>query len=194
MKTKSMLVAAGLALAMLSGTATVAAHPLRSSDLGKARKATAQYRHLDAARADGYGLLTDAQGVACIDNPGVGGMGVHYVKSDLVGDAAVNAAAPEALVYEPGRRGRLRLVALEYVVFQDQWDAEHDSPPELFGREFALVPAPNRYGLPAFYELHAWIWKHNPRGMFDDWNPRVSCRPRCVAAGATAFADRRAAR
>jgi hypothetical protein len=37
------------------------------------------------------------------------------------------------------------------------------------------VGAPNRYGLPAFYELHVWAWKTNPSGMFADWNPRVSC-------------------
>jgi hypothetical protein len=47
--------------------------------------------------------------------------------------------------------------------------------PELFGHKFELLGANNRYGLPPFYELHAWIWKHNPRGMFDDWNPRVVC-------------------
>jgi methanethiol oxidase len=178
MKTKSVLVAAALVLAVLSATATAAAHHARSSDLDKARKATAGYRQLDAAQAAGYPLFTDARGVACIDNPGVGGMGVHYVKSDLVGDASVDAATPEALVYESRRRGKLRLAALEYVVFQEQWDAGHDSPPALFGREFALVPAPNRFGLPAFYELHVWLWKHNPRGLFDDWNPRVSCPPR----------------
>ncbi len=34
-----------------------------------------------------------------------------------------------------------------------------------------------RYGLPPFYELHAWIWKRNPSGTFSDWNPRVSCSP-----------------
>ena len=37
------------------------------------------------------------------------------------------------------------------------------------------MPAGNRYNLPDFYELHAWIWKHNPSGMFEDWNPTVSC-------------------
>lgn len=47
--------------------------------------------------------------------------------------------------------------------------------PSLFGQEFELVPAGNRYGLPDFYELHAWVWKHNPNGMFHDWNPTVSC-------------------
>lgn len=25
------------------------------------------------------------------------------------------------------------------------------------------------------YVLHAWIWANNLSGMFEDWNPRVSC-------------------
>jgi len=33
----------------------------------------------------------------------------------------------------------------------------------------------NRYGLPPFYSLHAWIWKPNPSGLLFAWNPRVSC-------------------
>lgn len=59
--------------------------------------------------------------------------------------------------------------------FQEAWDAQHTQPPVLFGREFHLVTAPNRYGVLAFYELHAWVWKHNPSGAFNDWNPRVTC-------------------
>jgi hypothetical protein len=102
-------------------------------------------------------------------------MGIHYVNGALVGDPAENAATPEALVYEPQPNGRLRLVAVEYVVLQSAWDAGHASPPSLFGQQFTLTPAGNRYGLPPFYELHAWLWKHNPRGMFDDWNSNVSC-------------------
>ena len=191
MKTKHTLAAAAVALGMLATTA--AAHPGEPpdpadpagerSDLRTARKATAPYHHLSAAKVDGYDLFTDAQGVECIDNPGVGGMGVHYVKGDLVGDGAVDAATPEALVYEPRPHGRMRLVAVEYVVFQDAWDAENDSPPELFGREFSPIPATNRYGLPSHYELHAWIWKFNPRGLFDDWNPRVSCQTHARPGG-----------
>jgi hypothetical protein len=38
-----------------------------------------------------------------------------------------------------------------------------------------LIPEGNRYGLPAFHALHAWIWKFNPSGTFAMWNPRVSC-------------------
>ncbi len=141
-----------------------------------ARDATARYHRLHAALDVGYGLLKDAAGISCIDKPGVGGMGVHYVNGDLVGDPNVSAASPEALVYQPGPDGRLHLVALEYVVLQSSWEgAGHSAPPSLFGQQFELVPSPNRYGLPPFYELHAWVWKHNPSGMFNDWNPRVSC-------------------
>lgn len=35
---------------------------------------------------------------------------------------------------------------------------------------------PRRCGLPAFYELHLWLWKRNPNGLFNDWNPDVRCR------------------
>jgi hypothetical protein len=40
-----------------------------------------------------------------------------------------------------------------------------------------LTSAENRYGLPSFYALHAWVWKDNPTGMFSMWNPGVSCFP-----------------
>jgi hypothetical protein len=161
-------VAVGLLMLVSSSPA------MAGGGLSDARAGTAPFHDLDAAIAAGYGRLVDAAGVACIDNP-AGGMGVHYVKGALVGDAAVNAATPEALVYEPQANGRLRLVAVEYVVFQAAWDAVNDSPPSLFGREFELISSTNRYGLPAFYELHAWIWKSNPSGMFNDWNPNVTC-------------------
>ena len=148
--------------------------------LAAARAGTAKFHSNAAAQAAGYGLLVDAAGIACIDNP-AGGMGIHYVNGALVGDGKVNAATPELVVYEPAANGRLRLVAAEYVVFQAAWDAKHTSAPELFGQEFELVEAGNRYGLPPFYELHAWLWKHNPAGMFDDWNPRVSCAARLTS-------------
>jgi len=168
------LAAVALATVALATAAApaLAHHP---SDLAAAYAGTARYHSLDRAQGDGYSLLTDAKGITCIDQPGEGGMGVHYVSGALVGDAKVNARTPEALVYEPGRHGRMRLVAAEYVVFQAAWDAEHSRPPRLFGQEFELLGADNRYGLPPFYELHAWLWKFNPHGFFNDWNPRVHC-------------------
>lgn len=45
----------------------------------------------------------------------------------------------------------------------------------MFGQLFNTVAEPNRYGIPAFYELNAWVWKDNPTGVNEDWNPRVLC-------------------
>src|SRR5215831_8439450 len=139
------------------------------------KSATAKYHDLDAAKADGYALLPDAQGIICIDNQPVGGMGVHYAKGSLVMDPSIDPKHPEALVYAPNGSGQLKLAALEYVVFKSDWDATHSSPPSLFGRQFDLTPFPNRFGLPAFYSLHAWVWEPNSAGLLQPWNPRVHC-------------------
>lgn len=155
--------------------AAVAVPALAASDREQARQGTAAYHEIDTAIDDGYGRFTDAKGVACIEKEGEGAMGIHYVRGALVGDGTVEAAKPEALIYEPTGNGRLRLVGVEYVVFRSDWDAVHSDPPSLFGHEFHLVGAGNRYGLPPFYALHAWLWKRNPGGTFADWNPRVSC-------------------
>ena len=164
--------AAAVAAVVLTTPAPASAAP---AWLDRVRDATRQYQTLKVARADGYGKLKDAAGIACIDMPGEGGMGVHFVNGDLVGDAEVHGRTPELLVYDPTPDG-FRLVALEYVVFQEAWRAEHPTGrPHLFGQRFELVKEGNRYGLPAFYELHVWAWKKNPNGMFDDWNPRVTC-------------------
>ena len=99
-------------------------------------------------------------------------MGQHYVNGTLVGDAVLDPARPEAVIYEPKKNGGSKLVGVEWVVFQSAWeDAGNAAPPTLFGRTLKLVPAPNRYGIPAFYQIHAWVWKHNPSGSFSDWNP-----------------------
>lgn len=181
MTIKSIVVVVAVAIGVSTSATAAFAH---QSTLSVARAGTAPYHDVNAAT--GYAQFADKDGIACIDNPGVGGMGVHYVNLAGVVDPTVDAAAPEALVYQPQPDGRRRLVAVEYIVFRAAWDATHASPPSLFGREFELLASPNRYGLPPFYELHAWIWKHNPRGMFDDWNPLVSCDASVVTARAAA--------
>jgi hypothetical protein len=95
--------------------------------------------------------------------------------SALVGDPAIEARRPEVLVYAPEHGGTLRLAAVEYDVLRSAWEATHKTPPRLYGHTFALTDAPNRYGLPAFYSLHVWVWKHNPSGTFEMWNLRVRC-------------------
>lgn len=174
---RSLLGGVAVVLAVSSvGSTGVWAAGAAEQTLADLRVATARYHDVDAALADGYGVFTDAAGIACIEQPGVGAMGIHHANGALFADPAVNAATPEVLVYEPEPNGRLRLVAVEYVVVQAAWEAAGNAaPPALFGQRFTLIPAGNRYGLPPFYELHAWVWKHNPSGTFSDWNPLVSC-------------------
>lgn len=165
---------------------TGAAQQARHRGLAALRKATARFHKVSAAQRAGYGFFTDAKGIACIDMPGMkgmkgmdmagtGGMGVHFVKGALVDDPAERPTKPEAMVYRVDKDGILRLSAVEYVVLQSAWDASHNKAPRLFGKPFTLTEAGNRYGLPAFYSLHAWVWQHNPAGTFAMFNPNVTC-------------------
>ncbi len=133
------------------------------------RQATAQFKDVHKAEAAGYALVH-----GCVSGPQEGAMGIHFANGGLVGDNALDALHPEALLYEP-KDGKLQLLGVEYIVIAEGWNAKHTTPPVLMGQLFNYVGAPNRYGLPAFYELHVWAWKSNPAGMFADWNPRVSC-------------------
>ena len=101
-------------------------------------------------------------------------MGIHFANGGLVGDGALDAMHPEALLYEP-KDGKLQLVGVEYIVIADDWNAKHQTPPVLMGQLFNYVGRAQPLRHPAFYELHVWAWKSNPDGMFADWNPRVSC-------------------
>jgi hypothetical protein len=146
--------------------------------LDQVRAATDAFHSLTAAQEANYNLeVADRDLITCIEDPkGSGAMGVHHVNLGLLVDGEIEATTPEALIYEPGPEGSNTLVAVEYIVFADAWHAKHKQAPKLFGQSFELVPEGNRYGLQPFYELHAWIWKNNPNGLFDDWNPRVSCQ------------------
>jgi hypothetical protein len=161
--------------AALLGVTAPAHATTGQSDLARLKRATAPFRHVAVAEAAGYARFVDVNGVACIDMPGMGAMGIHYVNGALVGDPRIDALHPEAMVYEPRRNGHLRLAAVEYVVIKADWDARHHSPPKLFGHRFNVTASPNRYGLPTFYSLHVWVWKPNPAGTFEMWNPRVHC-------------------
>jgi hypothetical protein len=162
-------------------TVSQAAPAAKTHGLAALRQSSSRFRNLTRAENAGYGFFTDTKGIACIAMPAMpgmpspGAMGVHFVKGALVGDPTEKVRQPEAMVYRIDKNGKLTLAAAEYVVIQSAWDATHSSPPKLFGHRFMLTPAGNRYGLPAFYSLHAWAWYHNPSGTFSMWNPRVTC-------------------
>ena len=141
-----------------------------------AKSSTARYHDIEQAQAAGYvAKVVDLAGIECIESTdGSGAMGVHMLNPALLfDDGKIDAANPELLVYEPRNDGTMKLVALEYLVFQSDWQG--GGKPALFGKEFDEIKAGNRYGIPPSWALHAWIWKPNPSGMLHAWNPRVDC-------------------
>jgi hypothetical protein len=160
--------------ALVTGAVALAglfAVPSAAEDqLEQIRQATTGYQDVAAAIDAGY-----VQFFGCVHEPLAGSMGIHFVNATLAGDGVIDAATPEALMYAPAADGSLELLGVEYVVFKEAWDAENTTPPELFGMPFNVVEEPNRYGLPTFYELHAWTWRENPTGAHEDWNPTVVC-------------------
>jgi hypothetical protein len=133
------------------------------------RNATAQFANVNAATAAGYQPL-----FGCVSGPDQGAMGVHYINLAVYTAGKLDATQPVALVYEPSSDG-MALVGVEYVVDAATWLAHNSAPPMLDGQAFLFVNSPNRFGLPAFFELHVWAWRDNPNGAFVDWNTRVSC-------------------
>ena len=145
----------------------------RSAFIDQVRQATEVFRDVNNASPDYQPAL------GCVSGPVSGAMGVHYVNGSLLMDDAVLIDKPEALIYE-FQNNTARLVGVEYIVTFDAWHKTHalNDPPILDGQLLNLVEEPNRFGLPRFYELHAWAWRDNPNGTFVDWNPLVSCDQR----------------
>ena len=143
--------------------------------LAAVRAATARFHRFTVADEAGYDFLF--LNTCMVDGSGAdrGGMGYHYVNTALL-DGQVSIATPEAVLYEPGPNGQLRLVALEYVIPRAAWT--EPNPPVLLGQKFTL----NAFDL---WALHVWVWKQNPSGMYADWNPNVNCdNAAAVSAGA----------
>ncbi len=162
-----------------SGSALLAHNGAHSSNsfsplVDKVRRATAKYRDINVMLSEGGW----AAATPCVSGPNSGAMGVHFVKDGRVGDGILRADQPEALIYEPGPGGSMRLVGVEFIELKDVWDSVGNGggkQPVLEGHLLNLVTGPNRYTLPAFYELHVWAWEDNPEGSFADWNTEVSC-------------------
>ena len=164
MNRKKLMLSAVVAILALGLVAAVRA--TTQSDLAKVRAATARFHRPEAAQASGYDLVPGLDN--CFNNPGVGGMGFHYIDTAAL-DTTVELEHPEAMVYTPAPNG-LQLGAVEYIVPAEPWDAAGNAhPPMLMGQHFHLN---EKLGV---YVLHAWIWKNNSAGIFEDWNPTVSC-------------------
>lgn len=137
--------------------------------LAQVRAATAQYHNVDKALADGYVDTGE-----CVQSP-AGTMAVHYINPALA-QAPVDENKPALLLYLPDAKGKLRLVGVEYFKADaDQNLATTEDRPTLFGRPFDGPMPGHQPGMPVHYDLHVWLWAHNPAGTFALFNPRLSC-------------------
>jgi hypothetical protein len=146
------------------------------------------FKNVSYALSQGY-----VRGSACETHPTLGGMGHHYVNPRLLGlTAPVNGRVngtgtytgvepPAILLYAPDGQGGLELVGIELLVFAAAWDAANNHPPMYRGRAYNyMVDNPNTshdeaHNFMPHYDLHIWLFEHNPSGLYAQWNPSVSC-------------------
>jgi len=152
--------------------------PALAPELVPVKAALAKYADVTAALRDGY-LST----VGCIDYPKgaqegnvnfpPGAMGVHFLNMANVGPK-LDPMKPQILIYEPVN-GKLKLAAAEWFV---PVQVAAGKAPTLFGQTFAgpmeghypVMPRSLRH-----YDLHAWLWKPNPKGVFAPTNTALKC-------------------
>ena len=140
------------------------------------RNATARFNDVSQAEREHYALL-----FGCVSGPDEGAMGLHFVNMDILEEVnktgVMDPTRPQIVLYEAQPNGTLKLTGADFLVFAEAWDAKHPGvTPQLLGQIFHYFDAPNRFGLPAFYTLHVWAWKQNPKGAFVNWHPNVSCQ------------------
>jgi hypothetical protein len=156
------------------------ASPL-ATPLAKARLATAKYvTNLDAAKADGYGIITKM----------IPNMGWHFMNGKISG---FDVTKPPILVYEK-RATTWQLAALEWV-----FPTKPKAAP-LPGAHYGAFPAACHYAdgtfvpaasqdacaktapgsgaaftfwHPNLVTLHVWLWYPNPSGIYSSMNPLV---------------------
>jgi len=158
--------------------AQMASSATLSPELQAAKTALAKYSDPIVAIRDGY-LST----VACVDFPEAvqdgpvsypaGSMGVHFLNPANIGPK-LDPTKPQILIYEPVG-DKLVLAAAEWFVPEQ---IAGNTPPSIFGQQLAgpmeghepIIPASLRH-----YDLHVWLWKDNPKGMFTSTNAAVKC-------------------
>jgi hypothetical protein len=135
-----------------------------SGDLQELTARMARYHSFAQAEKAGYTVKVQP----CFDNQPIGAMGYHFVNGALMDDT-VDPLTPEAVMYEPGLQGQMTFVGVEFIVPFSVRPYPGSTPPTLYGQDFS----PN-VGL-QLWALHAWVGRANPLGVFQPWNPDVSC-------------------
>jgi hypothetical protein len=172
---------AALAIISILGMTTVnpaSAEKAFKSDLDALRQSLLKYQDVYTAVREGYYST-----IGCVHYNGEkmeghadyakGAMGIHFLNKELVGPKP-DPMRPPVLTYEP-RNGKLQLVGVEWVVPLASGIKER---PQLFGQPFLGPMEGHEPIIPKeflHYDLHAWLFKENPLGMFAPTNPAVNC-------------------
>jgi hypothetical protein len=162
--------------------------PTLPAELAEVKAALERYTDPVVAIREGF-LST----VGCIDYPKgsehgtmqykAGGMGIHFINFSNVGPV-LDPAKPQVLIYLP-EGDKLRLAAAEWFV---PAELVKDKRPAIFGKELEGPMEGHEPLMPPqlhHYDLHVWLWKDNPAGVFSPTNPDVKC-PR----GGYSFAEK----
>lgn len=177
-RTPGVALLVGIAWVLAFASIGRARGPTVPAELEKVRAALEKYQDPYVAVRDGYFST-----VGCIHYPRAGGpghvpypagaMGVHFLNPALVGPKP-DPMHPAILLYEPDG-GTLRLVGAEWFVPIATGIKER---PVLFGQPFDGPMAGHEPLMPEslhHYDLHVWLWKENPSGLFSPTNPNVTC-------------------
>ncbi len=173
------------------------AQTYRDPDLEEVRAAAERFQDVEVALEEGYirdpfDLCDTAEMLGRPAELGV--MGVHYFRPDLLGitgpaDPRVDGTGthtdflePGILIYEPQPDSSLELVAVENLVFLEAWEAAgHSEPPTFHGVSYDRMEdlpgteADEAHMFEPHYDLHVWLYRDNPNGMFAPFNPNVTC-------------------
>ena len=142
------------------------------------RAALDKYKDPIVAVHDGYYST-----VGCVDFPGggmehgameykPGAMGVHFINMALVGPK-LDSTKPQVLLYEP--------VGDKLVLTGAEWFVPTQlakTPPTILGHQLMGPMEGHAPIMPAelhHWDLHVWLYKNNPNGMFSATNPAVKC-------------------
>jgi len=191
------LAAVSASALLLANTPEPAATPTEPT-LEQVRAATERFQDVKVALAEGY--IRDpsdtCDSAEMMGKPAeLGAMGIHFFRPDMLGISGppnprvdgngthTDFNKPAILIYEPQADGSLQLVAVENLVFQKSWHAAgNQKPPSFHGVEWDTMqdnPATKideAHMFEPHYDRHVWLYRENPRGLFAQFNPNVSCR------------------
>jgi hypothetical protein len=197
MKMRARIWAAALAVATGLCASASSAEISSEPSLGEVRALTAKYQDVNVALADGYirdpGNMCDTADMMGRPKE-LGAMGIHYFRPDLLGingppnprvsgtGTHTDFRKPAILIYEPQADGSLKLVAVENLVFDKAWQAAGKGDwPSFQGQPYnAMADDPataidEAHLFEPHHDLHVWLYRDNPNGMFAQFNPSVSC-------------------